>query len=122
MEGRAVCFLRGALQLAEQSAAAPGTAPVFIFFCALFFIYTRFLIFLNIFMHISTMYYTSLDYVPFVCMLLVCSTRQDDCFYTPFSFFKASSGGRIFACSWWADFFFRQHLSGRCCMLLVEIF
>ena len=64
MEGRTVHFLRGALQLAEQSAAAAGTAPVFIFVLP-FFIYTRLLFFFNIFMRLSTIYYASFDYLCF---------------------------------------------------------
>jgi hypothetical protein len=59
MEGRAVRFLRGALQLAEQSAAAPGTAPILILFlCAFFHLFA--------FFYFSQYFYASFDY--FLCV------------------------------------------------------
>ena len=76
MEGRAVRFLRGALQLAEQSAAAPGTAPVFIFLCAFFHLYAFFRFFPNIFMRLSTIYYASFDYLCFFWLYASFVLRQ----------------------------------------------
>ena len=62
-------------------------------------------------MRLSSIYYASFDYLCFfVCMLLLCSTRQDDCFYALFSFLSKL---------WWANFC--MFLVGGFCFLTASL-